>query len=325
MTIAFDNVSKVYANGLKAVDGLTLDIAEGETLVLLGTSGSGKTTTMRMLNRLIDPSAGRITIDGRDVMATDPVELRRGIGYAIQHIGLFPHMTIAQNIAVVPELLGWDRDRIAARVDALLHLVGLDEAACRERYPHQLSGGQCQRVGVARALAADPPLVLMDEPFGALDPITREQIQTEFLDLESEIRKTVVFVTHDVFEAVKMGDRVAILHAGRLQQVDTPRALVEHPANAFVDGFLGQHRFQLSLLTRPIASLIDPQPGPGAPVPAGPVLHRRDSLIAALDAFKGSGSAVLPVVRRQCVIGRLEKKRLLNEITRVLGELEAAA
>jgi len=327
MKIEFDNVTKVFANGTKAVDGLTLSVNEGETLVLLGTSGSGKTTSMKMVNRLIEPTSGRIAIDGTDIMEQDPISLRRGIGYAIQHIGLFPHMTVAENIAVVPGLLGWEETAIRSRVDELLNLVGLGPTLFRDRYPNQLSGGQRQRVGVARALAADPPIVLMDEPFGALDPITREQLQQEFLELESEIRKTIIFVTHDVFEAVKMGDRVAILDKGRLQQAAPPAELVESPGNEFVDSFLGQHRFQLSLLTRPIDSLVEqdgnyPRP---APEEARPVLRRRDSLVKALDMFKQTGRRELPVCRRREIVGILSKKRLLAEITRVLGELEATA
>jgi osmoprotectant transport system ATP-binding protein len=322
MKIAFENVSKVFANGVRAVDGLTLSVAEGETLVLLGTSGSGKTTSMKMVNRLIEPTAGRIAIDGKDVMQQDPVALRRGIGYAIQDIGLFPHMTVAENIGVVPRMLGWTPGRIAARADELLDLVGLVPARFRDRYPHRLSGGQKQRVGVARALAADPPIVLMDEPFGALDPITREQLQNEFLELESEIRKTILFVTHDVFEAVKMGDRVAILDGGRLQQLASPRELVDAPANTFVDRFLGRHRFQLSLLTRPIAALVEQRPSSSGP--ESPCLRARDSLIDALDAFKHSGRDELCVrgTRGGAPAGTLGKKRLLAEIGRVLGELE---
>lgn len=328
MKIVFDNVSKVFPNGTKAVDRLNLAVDEGETLVLLGTSGSGKTTSMKMVNRLLDPTSGRITIDGSDVMAQNAVTLRRGIGYAIQHIGLFPHMTVAENIAVVPEMLGWNADRVAKRIDDLLQMVGLDPAPFRDRYPTQLSGGQRQRVGVARALAADPPVVLMDEPFGALDPITREQLQKEFLELESEIGKTILFVTHDVFEAVTMGDRVALLDEGQLQQVAPPHELVESPANEFVDAFLGQHRFQLSLLTRSIASLVDTDvpADAGGGKPAGKddaALRRRDSLVEALDSFKRTREDELPVFKRRERVGVLGKKRLLDEIARVLGELEA--
>lgn len=326
MTIAFQNVSKVFPNGTRAVDELTLSVEQGETLVLLGTSGSGKTTTMKMVNRLIEPTSGKILINGEDIMLQDPVVLRRSIGYAIQHIGLFPHMTIEENIAVVPQMLGWDASRISQRIDELLLLVGLGPTLFRQRYPNQLSGGQKQRIGVARALAADPPVVLMDEPFGALDPITREQLQNEFLTLESEIQKTILFVTHDVFEAVKMGDRVAVMDEGKLQQVATPPALVEQPENAFVDDFLGQHRFQLSLLTRSISGLTEPLSDAGMARPESrPALRMHDSLVEALDVFKRTGAGHLPVQGRKQQINVLYKQRLLNEISKVLGEIETTS
>ena len=324
--IEFDHVCKVFPGGAKAVADLSFEIAEGETLVLLGTSGSGKTTSMKMINRLIDPTSGRIRIEGTDILELDVIALRRKIGYAIQHIGLFPHMTVAENIGVVPRLLHWTAEEIGRRVDQLLALVGLSAEDFRNRYPAQLSGGQQQRIGVARALAADPPIVLMDEPFGALDPITRDQLQNEFLELQSEIRKTVVFVTHDVFEAVKMGDRIALLDAGRLQQLARPAELVERPANAFVDQFLGQHRFQLALVTRTVGSIL-PQAGLEAQSPTqpdgGPRLRVRDSLIAGLDLFKGSGKESLPVYDRGRPIGALTKRHLLREITAVLGQTES--
>lgn len=319
--IAFEHVSKTYPGGVEAVCDLSMEIAEGETLVLLGTSGSGKTTTMKMVNRLIPISSGRILIDGADIVEQDPVKLRRGIGYAIQHIGLFPHMTIAENIAVVPNLLEWSRERIVRRVDELLKMVGLEPEEFRERFPAQLSGGQRQRIGVARALAADPPVVLMDEPFGALDPITREQLQNEFLELESEIEKTIIFVTHDVFEAVKMGDRVALLDQGRLQQLATPAELVEHPANEFVDQFLGQHRFQLSLLTRTVRTMMPASSEmPGEKEKTRPFIGDRSSLIDALDAFKATKRSTLSVFEGDRFLGELDRGTLLQEITSVLAE-----
>ena len=321
--IRFEHVVKRFPGGVEAVSDLSLEIAEGETVVFLGTSGSGKTTTMKMVNRLIEPTSGRILVEGTDVMQLDPIALRRKIGYAIQHIGLFPHMSVAENIAVVPRLLKWTKDRIDQRVDQLLAMVGLEPNDFRDRYPSQLSGGQKQRIGVVRALAADPPIILMDEPFGALDPITRDQLQNEFLELESEIRKTIVFVTHDVFEAVKMGDRIALMDGGRIEQLAPPAELVEKPANEFVDQFLGQQRFQLSLVTRTIESIL-PEDASEQPAPASlkpePRLRARDSLIAALDLFKQSGRTSLPVWKRDRCIGSLGKQRLLEEITRVLGE-----
>jgi osmoprotectant transport system ATP-binding protein len=241
--IQLERVSKRYGNGHVAVSELTLDVAEGEICVLVGPSGCGKTTTMRMINRLIEPTSGRITVAGDDVMSVDPVELRRRIGYVIQQIGLFPHQTIGENVGTVPRLLGWEKRRVRARVEELLSLVGLEPAQYVKRYPHQLSGGQRQRVGVARALGADPPVLLMDEPFGAIDPITRERLQNEFLRLQAEVHKTVVFVTHDIEEAVKLGDRIAILEEGGvLAQYDTPAEVLARPATPFVAGFVGADR-----------------------------------------------------------------------------------
>ncbi|MCD5311315.1 ABC transporter ATP-binding protein [Kineosporia babensis] len=218
-----------------------MEIRRGEFVVFVGPSGCGKTTMLRMINRLIEPTAGQIWIDGRDVTHTDPDELRRHIGYVIQQVGLMPHMSVARNISLVPEMLGWDKRRTAARVDELLDLVGLEPGTFRARYPKQLSGGQQQRVGVARALAADPPLMLMDEPFGAIDPIARDRLQDEFLALQERIRKTIVFVTHDIDEALKLGDRIAIFAEGsRLAQFDTPREILSRPADDFVRSFIGE-------------------------------------------------------------------------------------
>ena len=242
-TLELREATKVYAGSTEpAVDQLSLEVPAGEICVLVGPSGSGKTTAMRMVNRMIPMTSGDILLDGRSVTDRKPAELRREIGYAIQQVGLFPHMTVADNIATVPRLLGWDKKRMAARVDELLELVSL-ERETRGRYPSQLSGGQRQRVGVARALAVDPPLMLMDEPFGAIDPINRERLQNEFLRLQNEIRKTVVFVTHDIDEAIKMGDRIAILQrGGRLAQYAPPEELLAKPANEFVKDFVGADR-----------------------------------------------------------------------------------
>ncbi len=317
--IRFEDVSKTYPGGVQAVKNLSLEVREGETLVLLGTSGCGKTTTLKMVNRLVEPTSGRILVQGDDIMEQDPISLRRRIGYSIQHIGLFPHMTVGQNIAVVPRLLDWPRQRIDRRVDQLLEMTGLDPEQFRNRYPAQLSGGQRQRVGVARALGADPPVILMDEPFGALDPITREQLQGEFLELQSELEKTILFVTHDVFEAVRMGDRIALLDEGRLQQLDTPADLVEEPANQFVDDFLGQHRFQLSLLTRTVEGLSDPVEQELAERPEQ-YLRSQSSLINALDAFKKLEADSLPVYDGEQHTGVLYKETLLNTIQRALKE-----
>jgi osmoprotectant transport system ATP-binding protein len=237
-----DAVKRYPGADRNAVDHLSLTVPAGEICVLVGPSGCGKSTALRMVNRMIDITEGDILLGERSVRESDPTQLRREIGYVIQQIGLFPHQSIDDNIATVPKLLGWDRDRVRARVDELLDLVGLDRAL-RDRYPGQLSGGQRQRVGVARALAADPPLMLMDEPFGAIDPINRLRLQDEFLRLQSEIRKTVVFVTHDIDEAIKMGDRVAILREGGvLAQYGTPEEVLTRPADEFVARFVGSDR-----------------------------------------------------------------------------------
>jgi osmoprotectant transport system ATP-binding protein len=243
VSLEFRSVTKRYPGAPSpAVDSLSLEVGAGEICVLVGPSGCGKTTAMRMVNRLIDITEGDILLGDQSVRDRKPAELRRGIGYAIQQIGLFPHQTIADNIAAVPRLLGWPRDRIRARVDELLELISLPHDV-RDRYPAQLSGGQRQRVGVARALAADPPVLLMDEPFGAIDPINRERLQNEFLRLQAEIRKTIVFVTHDIDEAIKMGDRIAVMkEGGHLAQYAPPAELLMHPADEFVEQFVGSDR-----------------------------------------------------------------------------------
>jgi osmoprotectant transport system ATP-binding protein len=243
-TLEFRNVSKTYDGSAEpAIQDLSFEVPAGEICVLVGPSGCGKTTAMRLVNRMIEMSAGDILVGGVSVRTRRPADLRREIGYAIQQIGLFPHATIAENIATVPRVLGWPRERIRARVDELIELIGLDPAETRDRYPAQLSGGQRQRVGVARALAADPPLMLMDEPFGAIDPINRERLQDELLGLQERIRKTIVFVTHDINEAIKLGDRIAVLKKGGvLAQYATPVEMLMHPADAFVEDFVGSDR-----------------------------------------------------------------------------------
>lgn len=319
--ITFENVYKIYDDNIDAVKDLSLEVREGETLVLLGTSGSGKTTTLKMVNRLIEPSKGKISIQGNDIMKQDPIKLRQKTGYAIQHIGLFPHMTVGENIAVVPQLLNWKVSDIEEQTSKLLTMVGLSPEEFINRYPSQLSGGQKQRVGVARALSANPPVILMDEPFGALDPITREQLQDEFIELEADIKKTVLFVTHDIFEAVKMGDRIALMDGGVLQQLAVPSEMVENPANEFVDTFLGSHRFQLSLMTKTISNAIDVYEQADLRTEKPAVFIRsRDSLIDALDIFKKSGEKILPVFKGNNYEGTLKKKRLLSIIAESLGE-----
>ncbi|MCY8204265.1 MULTISPECIES: choline ABC transporter ATP-binding protein OpuBA [unclassified Bacillus (in: firmicutes)] len=239
--LTLENVSKTYKGGKKAVNNVNLKIAKGEFICFIGPSGCGKTTTMKMINRLIEPSAGKIFIDGENIMEQDPVELRRKIGYVIQQIGLFPHMTIQQNISLVPKLLNWPEQQRKERARELLKLVDMGPEYL-DRYPHELSGGQQQRIGVLRALAAEPPLILMDEPFGALDPITRDSLQEEFKKLQKTLHKTIVFVTHDMDEAIKLADRIVILKAGEIVQVGTPDDILRNPADEFVEEFIGKER-----------------------------------------------------------------------------------
>ena len=286
--IRLDSVSKRFPNGTVAVRGLSIEVPEGDICVLVGPSGCGKTTILKMVNRLVEPTSGRIYLDGEDVTDADPVALRRRIGYVIQQVGLFPHQTIGTNVGTVPRLLGWSRARVTARVDELLELVGLEPATYRHRYPAQLSGGQRQRVGVARALAADPPVLLMDEPFGAIDPVTRVRLQEEFLRLQDEVRKTVVFVTHDVEEAVKMGDRIAILDTGGvLAQYDTPAEVLGNPASPMVSDFVGADRALKRLRVTPIES-------EGLEHP--PTVQPTASLADARAAMQRSGASWVAVV-----------------------------
>ncbi|HDR7718890.1 ABC transporter ATP-binding protein [Bacillus albus] len=237
--IQFNQVSKSYEDGTKAVDSLHLEIKRGEFFVLIGPSGCGKTTTMKMINRLIETTEGSILIDGKNIQQYDINELRWDIGYVLQQIALFPHMTIAENIAVVPEMRKWSKEKIKTRVDELLQMVGLDPDVYRDRMPDELSGGQKQRVGVVRALAANPKIVLMDEPFSALDPLSREQLQKDIVQLQKKIQKTIVFVTHDMQEALSLGDRICIMKEGKVVQLDTPEGIIHNPKNEFVEEFIG--------------------------------------------------------------------------------------
>jgi osmoprotectant transport system ATP-binding protein len=279
--IRLEGVTKRFGSTV-AVDHLDLEVPAGELCMLLGPSGSGKTTTMRMINRLIEPTSGRIYLDDDDVTDVDPVQLRRRVGYVIQQVGLFPHLTVEDNVATVPRLLGWDKARVRSRVADMLELVGLEPATFGRRYPAELSGGQRQRAGVARALAADPPVMLMDEPFGALDPITRERLQNEFLRLQDEVRKTVVFVTHDIEEAVRMGDRIAVFaEGGKLEQYDTPAEVLGSPASPFVASFVGADRGLKRLSVTPIdvSDLETP-----------PLVARSDTVTEARHTLTASGS-----------------------------------
>jgi osmoprotectant transport system ATP-binding protein len=311
-TLELRGVSKRYSGQREpAISGLSLTVEAGEICVLVGPSGSGKTTAMRLINRMIPLTEGDILLGGRSILQREPNELRREIGYVIQQIGLFPHQTVAENIATVPRLLGWGRDRVRARVDELLELVGLDAAELRGRYPAQLSGGQRQRIGVARARAADPPLMLMDEPFGAIDPITRTRLQDEFLRLQRQVRKTVEYVTHDNDEAIKMGDRIAILRAGgRLAQYDTPAAILTAPADQFVAEFVGADRAlkRLGLATLEEVELrgLDGRP------PDAARIARTASVRDALSQVLATGGQPLAVVDEHGEVAGLVTLELLG-------------
>ena len=254
--VLFDNVTKVYEDGTRAVDRLDLEIGLGEIAVLIGPSGCGKTTTLKMVNRLEEMSSGRIIVGGEDINSVDPVQLRRSIGCVVQEIALMPHMSVAENIAIVPRLLGWDRKRIRRRVDDLLELARLEPSKYRHRLPDQLSGGQKQRIGVLRALAADPGVILMDEPFGALDPISREGLQNEFLELQKAVKKTIIFVTHDMEEALRMADKVVIMRKGRIEQMGSPEEIQEDPATEFVRNFIGEDRLSNISPDSPVEILV---------------------------------------------------------------------
>ncbi|MFJ7170146.1 ABC transporter ATP-binding protein [Streptomyces globosus] len=285
--IRFEHVTKRYADGTTAVDDLSFEVAEGELVTLVGPSGCGKTTTMKMVNRLVEPSSGRILLGGEDIAAADPVQLRRRIGYVIQQVGLFPHKTVLENTATVPQLVGTPKAAARARAAELLELVGLDPSVYGGRYPAQLSGGQRQRVGVARALAADPPVLLMDEPFGAVDPVVRERLQNEFLALQKTVRKTILLVTHDLDEAVRLGDRIAVYGAGTIEQFDRPDAVLGAPANAYVASFVGADRSLKRLAVTPVRTEdLEPAAGtaPAATVPLGSSLREALSALLRQDA-----------------------------------------
>jgi osmoprotectant transport system ATP-binding protein len=293
--ISLRNVSKRFGNSsAPAVRDLSLDVAEGETVVLVGPSGCGKTTTMRMINRLIEPTSGTITVDGRDVMRQDPVELRRGIGYVIQSIGLLPHRTVSQNIATVPRLVGWDDHRVEGRITELMEIFRLDPEL-RDRYPGELSGGQQQRVGVARALAVDPPVMLMDEPFAAVDPIVRARLQEQFLDIQDRLKKTIVFVTHDIDEAIKLADRIAILNIGGVvEQHAPPEEILRAPANDFVKDFVGAERGLKRLALIKVSDI---------EVEEGPVVAPSDAPEAARKAMDSFGVDWVSVVDEGELLG----------------------
>jgi osmoprotectant transport system ATP-binding protein len=323
LDIRLDDLTKLYHGQAEpAVDHVTMDIAAGQMTMLVGPSGCGKTTTMKIINRLIEPTSGTVSINGDNVLSLNPHELRRHIGYVVQQIGLFPHMTIAKNIGLVPKLLGWAKPKVTARVEELLDMVGLDPAAFRDRYPRQLSGGQQQRVGVARALAADPPVLLMDEPFGATDPITRERLQNEFRRLQRELGKTVVFVTHDFEEALKLGDRIAVLaDRSRIVQYDTPARILADPADDYVRSFIGSapNLKQLALVTVADVPL---GPVPAATANGSPAVERTASLRDAMDLIIEQGGEPLTVLDEN---GKAAGLLSFQDVCRALRPEEAGA
>jgi osmoprotectant transport system ATP-binding protein len=314
--IRLENVSKGFPGGSNAVSDLSLDIPDGQTCVLIGPSGCGKTTTLRMINRLIEPDAGRILVDGQDTRGVDPAALRLKMGYVIQNTGLFPHMTVGANVGTVPRLWRWEKARISARVEELLTLVGLDPREYRDRYPHQLSGGQRQRVGFARALGADPPILLMDEPFGAVDRITRERLQHEFINIQRAVRKTVVFVTHDIDEAVLVGDRICLMQMqARVAQYDTPEVILTRPASDYVAEFLGRERLvrRMSVVTIDPHSLERPSAGPRPGEPHVPV---SSSLTEAFAAALTSPTEAAAVFDQDRYVGTFTATSLLESLRR---------
>ncbi|HHT7141904.1 TPA: ABC transporter ATP-binding protein [Bacillus cereus] len=312
--IQFNQVSKSYEDGTKAVDSLHLEIKKGEFFVLIGPSGCGKTTTMKMINRLIETTEGSILIDGKDIQQYNINELRWDIGYVLQQIALFPHMTIAENIAVVPEMRKWSKEKIKARVDELLQMVGLDPDVYRNRMPDELSGGQKQRIGVVRALAANPKIVLMDEPFSALDPLSREQLQKDIVQLQKKIQKTIVFVTHDMQEALSLGDRICIMKEGKVVQLDTPEGIIHNPKNEFVEEFIGNRG-------RPWyegKSIEDVLPLDESMRIEGEALSLHSSLQEALVRLRAD--EVVPVEENARYVGALTSRHIVNYIVEQMKE-----
>ncbi len=312
--IQFNHVSKAYEDGMKAVDSLHLEIKKGEFFVLIGPSGCGKTTTMKMINRLIETTEGSILIDGKDIQQYNINELRWNIGYVLQQIALFPHMTIAENIAVVPEMRKWSKEKIKARVDELLQMVGLDPDVYRDRMPDELSGGQKQRVGVVRALAANPKIVLMDEPFSALDPLSREQLQKDIVQLQKKIQKTIVFVTHDMQEALSLGDRICIMKEGKVVQLDTPEGIIHNPKNEFVEEFIG-NRGQPWYEGKSIEDVL---PLDESIRVEGDALSLHSSLQEALVRVRAD--EVVPVEENGQYVGALTSRHIVNYIVEQMKE-----
>lgn len=322
--LRLEDVTKAYPDGTVAVSRLNLDVAAGEFVVLIGRSGCGKTTTLKLVNRLIEPTSGRILLGGRDTRSMDPVSLRRSIGYVIQHVGLFPHMTVAENIGIVPRLVGWPEKERRRRAEELLELVGMDPAVFRDRYPRELSGGQQQRVGVLRALAADPEIILMDEPFGALDPITREKLQDEFKRLQKHLGKTILFVTHDIDEALKLANKIVLMKDGKAHQVGTPDEILRRPADEFVRAFIGEER----LVRKPDRILVE-EIMMASPATAMPDDGVRQGLEIMRQRHADSvfivneNGKLLGYVTAGAAHANLEKARVLGEIAQPVPALAA--
>lgn len=317
--IEFENVTKQYPDGTVAIEDISFTVEEGTTTVLVGPSGCGKTTTMKLVNRLEDPTEGTVYVNGVDNQDLDKIDLRRDVGYVIQEIGLFDHLTVGENVATVPDLEGWDQAEIDERVDELLELMGLPPEEYRDSYPGALSGGQRQRIGVARALAADPDVLLMDEPFGALDPITRERLQNEFLDIQSRINTTILFVTHSIDEALKMGDKIAIYNVGEVVQYDTPQNILADPATEFVEDFIGDNQTFKQLDITPVSEVMepvteDPSGGDGAAASAtadgggdAPSVAADATLTTALSELLRADVTELAVVDDGTVVGSISE------------------
>lgn len=304
--IQLENICKTYpGESSPAVDNLSLDIDEGEICVLVGPSGCGKTTTLKMINRLIEPSSGKILINGENAIDQNSNKLRQDIGYVIQDVGLFPHMTVAENIATVPKLKDWDQSEIDKRVDELLNLIGLDPENTKDNYPAQLSGGQKQRIGVARAMAVDPPIMLMDEPFAAVDPITRTQLQNEFLSLQKKIQKTICFVTHDIDEAIKMGDKIAILNQGKLIQYDSPKNILFNPKNEFVEDFVGSDRSLKVLNLIKVNEIIQKN------IPTATTDYSSEEVLEKINESRQS--YILIIDKEEKLVGYVNKKRIKRD------------